>query len=152
MTTVAIQTKQVEEILETLIGRDISVQPADSVDGHPATMRGLVTNENELVAVIGSDLPFAHRTGAALAMIPVGMVEEKGDQPDDDLILAYHEVANVLSRLIDEATPIRVRLDPGIDHSGEALAAIEATGSPVVLAEVAVEGYGSGRFGVWYQG
>ena len=152
MTTVAISPKQVEGILETLIGKSISVQLVDSVDAHPATMRGLVTNENQLVAVIASDVPFAHRTAAALAMFPAGMVEEKGDEPDEDLVLVYHEVANVLSRLIDEATSMRVRLDPGMDHSAESLAAVGATGAPMVLGEVAVDGYGSGRFGAWFQG
>ncbi|MEM9563902.1 MAG: hypothetical protein AAGA93_14875 [Actinomycetota bacterium] len=150
--SVAMQIDEVGELLTNLIGREITAGPTDSVDPHPATIRGLVTNENQLVAVIGSDLDFAHRTSAALAMIPAGRCDDAGDTPDDDLLDVYREVSNVLSRLIDEATPMRVRLDPGMDHDLDAMQAIVAAGSPMALCEAQVDGYGSGRFGVWYQG
>ncbi len=150
--SVAMQVAEVGELLSSLIGREITATVVDSVEAHPATMRGMVTNDNRLVAVIGSDLDFAHRTSAALAMIPVGRCEDAGDQPDDDLLEVYREVSNVISRLVDEATAERIRLDPGMDHDHDAMAAIVAAGVPMVICETAVEGYGSGRFAVWYQG
>ncbi len=149
---IAMQTDEVGDLLTNLVGREIRVTQADSVDPHPATMRGLVTNENELVAVIASDLGFAHRSSAALAMIPAVRCDDAGDAPDDDLLEVYREVSNVLSRLIDEATPMRVRLDPGLEHDPDAMQAIVSAGSTMAMCEAQIEGYGSGRFGIWYQG
>lgn len=150
--SVAMHVTEVGELLTNLVGREITASQADSIDVHPATMRGMVTNDNRLVAVIGSDLDFAHRTSAALAMIPVGRCEDAGDQPDPDLMEVYREVSNVISRLVDEATPERVRLDPGMDHEMEAMQAIVAAGSPMTICETAIDGYGTGRFAVWYHG
>lgn len=150
--SVAMQVTDVGELLSSLIGREVTATMVDSVDPHPATMRGMVTNDNQLVAVIGSDLDFAHRASAALAMIPVGRCEDAGDQPDSDLMEVYREVSNVISRLVDEATPDRIRLDPGMDHEHEAMQVIIAAGSPMVICETVVDGYGSGRFAVWYRG
>lgn len=150
--SVAVQVKEIEEMLANLIGRDVTVTEADSVETHPVTVRGLVTNENQLAAVIGSDLEFAHRSGAALAMVPAGRCEDADGEPDEDLILAYREVSNVLSRLIDEAVPVRVRIDPGMTVAEEAMAQVVAAGSVLTMCEVSIEGYGGGRFGVWYRG
>lgn len=149
--SVAIDGAQVGEMLTSLTGKDATAQLADSVEPHPAATRGLVTNENQLVAVIGADLDFAHKSGAALAMIPSGRCEDAGDEPDDDLILGYREVSNVLSRLVDEATPMRVRIDPGMDHEYGLLQAVVATGTVMTICEVDIDGYGPGRFGVWFQ-
>ena len=82
-------------------------------------------------------------------MIPPSRCDEAGSTSDGDLIEIYREVANVLSRLADAALPVRVRLDPAIDHPGEATAVVVATGSPMVRCEVDIEGYGTGRFGIW---
>ena len=65
MSTVTIAVPDMQQILAGLIGRDITSEPVDSVSPHPATYRGLVTNEDELQAVIAADLDFAHRTGGA---------------------------------------------------------------------------------------
>ena len=150
MSTVTIKEAKIGEMLTNLLGRDVSVSTSDGVTPHRATYRGLVTNEDILVAVVASDLDFAHRSGGALAMIPPGTVNEKGDDPDDDLLMFYVEVANVLSRLIDEATPARVRIDPAMDHEFEAMQTIVSGGSVVAACAAEIEGYGSGAVGVWY--
>jgi hypothetical protein len=147
----AIAESAIASILTQLLGRNVSGGAAQVVDPHEVTVRGLVTNENQLVAVIASDLAFAHRSGAALAMIPVGTVEEHGHDPNPDFLEFYSEVANVLSRLVDEALPMRVRLDPAITHPPEALKAIMANGTVVAACETTIDGYGSGNVGVWYQ-
>ena len=147
--SVIIQPKQAEQMLAELIGRDVTVRPADSCDVHPATYRGLITNENMLVGVIASDLDFAHRSGAALAMIPAGRVSEPNKVPEEDLIMVYVEVANVLSRLANEAAPARVRVDPGIDHPEEKLQAVVERGKALVLGKADIDGYSGGVFGVW---
>ncbi len=152
MSTVLIPEAAIAQILTNLFGRDVDTVTAQTVTPHEETVRGLVTNENQLVAVIASDLEFAHRSGAALAMIPAGSVENKGSRPDADLLDFYLEVANVLSRLVDEATPMRVRLDPAIEHAPESLNAIVSEGSVISACEATISGYGTGNIGVWYNG
>ncbi len=151
MSTDTIPETAIAEILTNLLGRDVNAVTAEAVSPHNETARGLVTNEDQLVAVIGSDLEFAHRSGAALALIPASRVENRGTSPDADLLDLYREVANVLSRLVDEATPMRVRLDPGIEHAPESLKAIVAEGSLLTACETTISGYGTGNLGVWFR-
>lgn len=148
---ITIADNQVVNMLGELLARDISVERVPSVPTHPTTYRGLVTDNNVLMAVIGGDVSFAHRSGAALAMIPATALEDKGDEPDDDLIEVYGEVANVLSRLVNEATPSRVRLDPGMEHSADELQAIVDSGDTIVSCNVSIDGYGTGAFGIWHR-
>lgn len=150
MSTVTINQTHIADLLSDLLGRGVEATPADTVEPHHATFRGMVTNEDKLVAVIASDLSFAHRAGAALAMIPATTVEEKGDNVDPDLVAFYLEVANVMGRLVDEATPMRVRIDPNMEHSIEAMESIVAQGSVVSASEATIDGYGTGAIGVWY--
>jgi hypothetical protein len=147
--SVVIQHKQTGDMLAELIGKEVTVDPADACTPHPATYRGLVTNDDKLVGVIASDLDFAHRTAAALAIIPAGRVSEPNEDPEEDLIMIYIEVANVLSRLANEAAPARVRIDPGMDHPDERIEAVIERGKAVFLGTADVEGYGRGNFGIW---
>jgi len=149
MGVLTIDLNNVSHLLGGLIGREVQVQAASNVEVHPATVRGLVTDDNQLVSVIACDLAFAHFSGAALAMIPKGVAEAAGDQPDADLIEVYGEIANVLSRLVNEARADRVRLDPGMTHSEEALAAIMSSGHLMVGCELTFEGYGPGKLAIW---
>lgn len=149
MSTISIGQVPLAQLLEELLGRDVTMQPVEQVDAHPATYRGMVTDSDDLVAVIGSDLEFAHAAGAALALIPAGRLDGL-DQPDDVLLEIYTEVANVMSRLVNEATIYRTRLDPGIVHSPEALQATMSDGSLIEACAVTIGGYGSGNLGIWY--
>lgn len=141
---------QVQQLLTDLLGREVLVTPATTVDPHSATARGLVTDDDELVAVIASDLMFAHRSGAALAMIPSVTADEASEGPDEELMEVYQEVANVVSRVVNEASPTRLRLDPNMDHSVEALEAIVVEGSVASSVSTEIDGYGDGKLGVWH--
>ena len=149
MGAVTIENNNVADMLAGLLGREVLGAPSEGMQPHPATYRGLVTNENALMVVIGSDLEFAHRSGAALAMVPAASVEDKGDSPDSDLLEFYDEVANVLSRLVNEAVSVRLRLDPGMEHPAETLESIVAGGDRIVACQASIEGYGSGSLGIW---
>lgn len=149
--TLIITKAQVIGLLQDLLSRDISLDIIPAIEAHPSTYRGLVNDDNEVVALIACDVAFAHRSGAALAMIPNGVVADKGDEPDEEFIELYHEVANVLSRLVNEAHPSRVRIDPGMVIPVEQLQNIMDTGRPIVLSTVDIAGYGSGNLGVWYK-
>jgi len=146
--TKSIETADVGHVLSNLVGRDVRVAEAEGIEPHAATLRGLVTNENVLSGVIGGNLAFAHTTGAALAMIPAGAVEDAGDEPNEMWLEFYTEVANVLSRVVNEAASVRLRIDPGITHSPEDLDAIIATGS-VIAFTASVDGYGDSQLAFW---
>jgi hypothetical protein len=150
MSTVTITQESVTRLIENLIGREVTAAPGEPFELHPATSRGLVSDRDVLVAVIGSDLSFAHRAGAALAMIPAGRLADIGSEPDSELLAIYTEVANVLSRLVNEASPTRVRLDPAMPHTDEAFRQVVAEGSELFAYTITIAGYGSGQLGVWW--
>lgn len=142
-------TPEIDRLLCGLFNRDVSTEKLDAMSPHPEACFGLVDNDNQLRYVIGSDLAFAHRSGAALAMIPVGAAEDAGvDDPDEDLLECYQEVANMTSRAVNEASDERVRLDPGIAHDRAAIETLIATGAGVLL-DVTIAGYGNGHLGIW---
>lgn len=142
-----IEVAEVRKVVEGLLGRDIHLEKSE-VAPHVATLRGLVTDKNDLIGAIGSDLPFAHYSGAALALIPVGGARDAGDSPSAELLENYREVANVLSRVANEATPPRVRIDPGMVHEDGSLMSLVST-SPSVGYRVEISGYGGGCVGIW---
>lgn len=143
-----IESKVVVGLLNDLLGARVTTRGAETLELHPATCRGLVNNDDRLVGMIGSDLDFAHRSGAALAMIPAQVVLDHGRHLDEELLEYYLEVANVLSRVVNESAAHRLRIDPGMDHSPEDLGRILHTGD-VRLFTVSIEGYGEGTFGFW---
>lgn len=142
-----IDVARTRTVLEDLLGRDITIALAD-LTPHPATLRGLVDDQNNLLGAIGADLPFAHYSGAALALMPAGAAEDAGDEPSELLVEVYQEVANVVSRLINEVAPRRMRIDPGLSHENEALAAIVGS-APSQIFKVTIKGYGEGHLGFW---
>lgn len=148
---VVVDPPLVARLLRDLLGRPVSVDDADTFESHPATRCGLVTNDDQLVGLIAADLAFAHRAGASLAMIAPAVVEDTGDNVHDEWIEFYREVANVLSRTVNESSRARVRIDPGITHDPAALAAVEAAGGLTALA-VSIAGYGDGRLLVGVNG
>lgn len=150
MPSIQIKDQEVQKILAGLLGRDVEVASVDDpVRPHSSTARGLVTDDDTLVAVIATDLPFAHRSAAALAMIPAAGIDDDVEEPDGDLMEIYQEVANVLSRLANEAMPSRVRLDPNMDHNLQALQKIVVEGEIMSAVQTDIEGYGLGRMGLW---
>jgi hypothetical protein len=151
MSTATLTEADVAKLLTDLLGRNVQATGNQALQPHQATYQGLVTNDDRLVAVFGSDLEFAHSSGAALAMVPAGTVDQKGDTADPDLLGFYQEVANVLSRLIDNVTPERVRIDPSLEHTPEALQSIVSDGALMAACDTTIAGYGTGSFGVWYR-
>lgn len=143
-TSTVIDCPEIARMLKQLLGRGVTVAEGEAFETHARTRCGLVDNDDNLVGLIGSDLAFAHMSGASLAMIPAGAVEDAGDDPVDSWLEFYREVANVLSRVVNEASPTRVRLDPGIVHGDDTLAGL-GSGPGLLAANVDIEGYGSGR-------
>lgn len=149
MTLTAPTIDEVASLLSGLLGRQVQATVAPTGQLHPATLCGLVDDSNTVISVIAADLEFAHRTGAAIAMMPLASADEVGyGQPDQDLIENYHEVANVFSRAVNERSPSRLRLDPGLDHDRSELVGVIQAGTGAVYS-VEVAGYGTGHVAVY---
>jgi len=134
-------------LLGDLLGKEVTLTHADRFAPHASALHGLVNNDDKLVYVIGADLAFAHRSGAALEMMPSGRVDST-TEPDADLLEFHHEVANVLSRAVSEIAPLRVRLDPSMDQQTPEIERATVAGAAVTYL-VSVDGYGEGLLGIW---
>lgn len=144
-----LESRDVQRILRKLLNRTVKVTPSKESPDHPVTRRALVNDDDALVAVIASDLAFAHRSGAALALMPAPMVATVGDEPDEDLVENYIEVANVLSRLVNEASRARVRIDPGLKVPPEQMQAL-VSACGCTAFHVDIEGYGAGDMAIYH--
>jgi hypothetical protein len=138
------EARDVRNLLEGLLGKDCKVSTTDGpyAAPHEATLCGLVDDENTLLFALGTDLLLAHLLGAAVALIPAGRAKD-AKTPDEDLLANYREVANVLSRTVNERAESRVRIDPGLPHDPATLAAL-LTGTSVGGYTVEIAGYGTG--------
>lgn len=145
---IRIEAQHVRGLLENLLGRDVRLSLGSRLTPSPETYRGLVNDDDELRAVIAGDPPFARQTAAALAMIPMGVIED-GSIADAELMEIYSEVANVLSRVVNEASIDRLRLDPSRLHSPNEVEEIIDRGDLVATWNLDISGYGQSQFGIW---
>ena len=135
---------EVARILKKLVGREVTVTEGGDFEILPQSRAGLVDDDDRLVGLIAADQPFVHMTGAALAAVPGGVVADHGDELNEEWLEFYREIANVLSRAVNEAMARRIRLDPGMDHDDAALDAVKASGVLTSFA-VSIDGYGDGN-------
>jgi len=146
---IRLEAKPVSDLLSKLLGRPVRLSAITDLSPNPITYRGLVDDGNNLSVVIAGNEPFAIQTAAALAMLPLDVVTD-GTFPSNELFDIYSEVANVLSRAVNEAVPNRFRLDPSINHSMAALQHVIDTGILVASWGLDIQGYGASKFGVWF--
>src|SRR3546814_17195641 len=96
------------------------------------------------------DAPFTLRCGAALAMVPLPVVEEalRRDELPESLVENVREVANILARLLNSPSTPHLRLHALHQLPTELTPAVEALlGSPEFRRDFAlpIEGSGNGR-------
>lgn len=135
-------------MLDALFGKDVQVAGATEMDLYVPSLRGLMTNEDELVGAIGGDRGFVTVAGAALALMPAVTPGTEDEETHDELVEFYGEVANVLSRLVNDFGEERVRIDPGVTHSSENLGLIVGAAERCLFT-LEIEGYGQGVAGIW---
>lgn len=138
----------VQRMLESLLGRDVEVEGAEAIDLHVESVRGLVTNDNELVGAVGGDLNFVANAGASLALMPPVDVEALDGETEEAVVEFYGEVANVMSRLVNDHGDERVRIDPNMTHPIEDLGLVIGAGGGLIYSTT-ISGYGSGTVGLW---
>src|SRR5690625_3534683 len=107
MTTPLPAAKDVRDLLEVMLGRDIEVttgaEPVDPAQ-QPGAVLGVYTDDSlALSTMIVLDLPLAAYAGAALALIPPGGAEaavEDGFLPDT-LLENIAEILNIMTSLFN---------------------------------------------------
>ncbi|MBT0993043.1 hypothetical protein KIN34_01890 [Cellulomonas sp. DKR-3] len=145
--------KDVRELVEGLVGRDVAVETGGAmVDPAAGALVGVYVDRGlQLVAMVLLDLPLAAHIGAALGLVPARAAAEATELRELPSALAENagEVLNVTASLFNAEGAPHVRLDR-VYQPGEALASDLA---PWVLAYVRrtdltmqVAGYGGGSF------
>src|SRR5688572_20482592 len=107
--------KDVKDLFEDLLGRAITVSPAEPVraaDLYKTLVSLYVDDGLQLAAVIGLDLPLAAYSGAAIGLVPAGGAQGCLEEGQLTPMLADNatEVCNVLNSLINREGLPHVRL------------------------------------------
>ena len=145
--------KDVRELVEMLVGREVTVETGGAmVDPAARALVGVYVDRGmRLVAVVLLDVPLAAYVGAALGLVPARLAAEAAELGELPPALAENagEVLNVTASLFNAEGAPHVRLDrvyqPGEPVPGDV--------APWVLAYVrrtdltmSVAGYGEGAF------
>jgi hypothetical protein len=146
--------KDVKDLFEDLLGRGITVSPADPLRAGELskTLVSLYVDDGlRLAAVVGMDLPLAVYSGAALGLLPPGGAQDAVADKQLSPMLTENvgEVCNVLNGLINREGVPHVRLyqtfAPGESPPTDAAGQLLALGRRLDL-KIEVAGYGSGKF------
>lgn len=145
--------KDVRDLLEGLLGRDVTVAPADPVslnDG--AALAVYVDPQLSTTAVCLVDVPLAAWFAGALALLPKGGLEDAVEDNElSDLHLeVLYEVVNVAAAMLNGGGVTHSRLHK-LYAPGEAVPADLgglAAGFHRIDLDVEVAGYGSGGLSI----
>jgi hypothetical protein len=142
----------VRNMLEDLLGREVSVTPTDPIDAGsvPKMVLALyVDNSTQLVAVLGMNLSLAAYAGAALGLMPAGGAEESIQEKHLSPMLAENvqELCNILTGLLNREGVPHVKLHqvvlPGDPVPGDAAAHLLALGRRLDV-KASIARYGGG--------
>jgi len=155
MTTIALPAAlAVRNLLEDLLGRDVTVSVADppvAADLKRTVAAVYIGNAARMAAVLGLDLALAAYAGAALGLMPVGRAEDCIEDGALSPLLAENvgELFNVLTSLLNREGGPHIKLYkvylPPEPLPTDAQALVLALGNRTDLA-VEVARYGKGRF------
>jgi hypothetical protein len=144
----------VRNLLEDLLGRDVTVKPGDPLKAEdvPTTVTAIYVNDSmKMAAVLGLDLPLAAYAGAALGLMPLGGAQDAIEDKELSPVLSENisELCNVITGLLNkEGSPhlrmYQVCVPKMQDPPPDAAAQLIALGNRLDL-KVEVSRYGAGR-------
>lgn len=145
--------KDVRELVEGLVGRDVTVATGGAmVDPALGAMTGVYVDRRlALVALVVLDVPLAAHIGASLGLVPARTAAEAAELGELTPALSENagEVLNVMASLFNAENAPHVRLDR-VYQPGEPLPADVATWVPAYVRrtdlDMEVAGYGAGAF------
>lgn len=149
-TTALPQIKDVRDMLEGLLGRNVTMAPAAPVEPDKPVAVGVFVDDNTRTAAVAiASLEFAAYAGASIGLVPAGGAEaaiEDGELPAS-VRDNFFEVLNVLSALFNTPGHPHLRLyaayEPGEAPPSDVAALMRTYGGRLDLA-VTVAGYGDG--------
>lgn len=145
--------EDLRDLLTDLLGREASVVRTEEPVDAPRAVADYVTDDGAVAAVVGCDLAFACRAGAAITLVPPPAAEEALAEGTltPTLVENLREILNVMARLLNSAQTPHVRLrevyPPGSEPPADA-ARLWAQPADRRGFDVEIQGYGSGRLGV----
>ncbi|WP_375493199.1 hypothetical protein [uncultured Jatrophihabitans sp.] len=148
--------KEVRDLLNDLLGRDVEIQASDAWAPLPSDVPAaaeFVDDHLQLQVVVVLDLALATYIGACIGLIPAGgaqdMVAEKS--PSEMVMSNCYEVLNILTSVFNKPDNPHVRIT-NFHRPGAALPAdvAQIAGRPAGRLDLAVDisGYGKGRLGL----
>jgi len=156
MSRVLPSAKDVRDLLEDLLGRNITVSSADrllSTDLYNTMVSLYVDDTLRLSAVVGLDLHLTVFSAAALGLVPPGGAKAVIEDREISPLLAENagEVCNILGSLLNREGLPHIRFYqkflPGEPAPTDATGYLMALGRRLDLA-VDVAGYGSGKLSI----
>ncbi len=145
---VQIPLRAVDDTLDLLYGKDVTVTGATEMELCVPSLCGLMTNDGELVGLIGAEHAFVNAAGAALALSDPVAPGTEDEATSTALFDSYREVVHALYRLVNDFGTEQVHLDPDRTHSNEDLGLIVGAAERC-LFRLEIDGYGSGVAGIW---
>lgn len=148
--------KAVKDMFDDLLGRSVTVSPADPMVAehlNKAAVAILVNDRMKMSVVIAMDLPLAASVAAAIGLVPPGGAEAAVEDGELSPMLAENcaEVYNIMTGLFNHEGAPHLKLHetfmPGEAQPADARNLLLAFGNRLDL-EVAVSGYGKGRIAV----
>jgi hypothetical protein len=145
--------RHVRNLLEDLLGRDVSVGPGDpltAADLPTATIAMYDDSSERLYGVLGMQLCLAAHVGAALGLLPAAVAADCIDERKlfPDLAENVFGLCNVLIGLLNTAGAPSVKLSqvvyPGMPLPDDARAHLLAPGRRLDVT-IDVAGYGDGK-------
>ena len=95
----------VRDLLRDLLGQPVRVEPGQTLDlsERRALLAAYRLDEGGPAAAMISEVPLAAGAGAAIGMMSPGEIEDPSEvtDPESELFEFYHEVANVLAKLLN---------------------------------------------------
>lgn len=143
-----IPLRAVDDTLDLLYGKDVQVTGATEMELYVPSLCGLMTDDGELVGLIGAEHSFVNAAGAALALDGPVDPGTEDEATSASLFLAYREVVEALYRLVNDFGTEHVHLDPDVTHSNEDLGLIVGAAERC-LFRLEIDGYGAGVAGIW---
>ena len=148
--------EDIRDLLGDLLARGVAVDKTTALEldhGAVGVVASYVTAEDEVGALCVCDGRFAVLAGAALVLVPPNVAREQIDagELDDTQVEIAHEVANILSRLLNTPRTPHLRLRALHRLPGELPQDVRGLlDRPEFRRDfvTAIDGYGEGRMSI----
>ncbi len=148
--------EDIRDLLGELLGRGIATDKTEPLvleEDQPGLIAAYVTADGDVGAICVCDGAFAVLVGAALVMVPANVAKEQLDAGvlDDTHVEFTHEVANIMSRLLNTPRTPHLKLDQLHQVPGELPGPVaDLLAAPEFRRDfvVTIEGYGEGRVSI----